>query len=280
MNAFYQKVALITGAASGIGRELARQLGRHGAIVIATDINEEGVEALVDSIRQDGGKADYYRLDVTDYHAVRQLVSYLVSSYGRLDYAFCNAGIGVGGETRDIPVEAWDRVLGVNLNGVVYTATEAYKAMVKQGSGHIINTASLAGLVYSGTLTPYVTTKHAVVAFSRCLRLEGKELGVNVTAFCPGFLDTGIYDSSLLYGITHEEAMKVKPFGIHPVEGAVEQLLKGVAANQELVVLPFYAKMMSWLTRFAGPVARLLTNTELKRMRQIRRVPITKEETA
>ena len=279
MSTFYQKVAFITGAASGIGRTAALQLAARGAMVIATDVNEAGVEALAEEIRQQGGKAEYFRLDVTDYHAVRTLIRYCVNNYKRLDYAFCNAGIGVAGEVRDIPIEDWERVLSVNLNGVIYTATEAYKVMVEQGFGHIVTTASLAGLTYAPVLVPYLTTKHAVVAFSRALRLEGKDLGVRVSAFCPGYISTNIYESSLYSGASFDELMALNQVKKIPVEEAVEQLLKGVAENRELIVMPLYGKLLSWMTRFSYPIVRSFSMQELARFRTVRKVPIRQGET-
>ncbi|GAA4413715.1 SDR family oxidoreductase [Nibrella viscosa] len=278
METYTEKIIFITGAASGIGRELACQLAEKGAVVVATDINGAAVEAVADEIQKQGGNVVSYQLDVTDYQAVKTLIRYIISRYGQLDYAFCNAGISVGGEVRDVPMPDWHKVLAVNLNGVIHTATEAYKVMVKQGFGHVVTTASLAGLVYQPTLIPYVTTKHAVVAFSRSLRLEGKALGVKVSAFCPGFIATNIYESSLMSGSTIDEAMKLNPFKLVAVEDAVQMLLKGVAANKELILLPFYSHALSWLTKHAYPLIRPLMLTNLTRYRQLRKVPVEAEE--
>ncbi|GAA4447464.1 SDR family oxidoreductase [Nibrella saemangeumensis] len=278
METFTGKIIFITGAASGIGRELADQLAEKGAVVVATDINGAAVEAVADDIQKQGGIATSYQLDVTDYQAVKTLIRYIANRYGQLDYAFCNAGISVAGEVRDVPMHDWHKVLAVNLNGVIHTATEAYKVMVNQGFGHVVTTASLAGLVYQPTLIPYVTTKHAVVAFSRSLRLEGKALGVKVSSFCPGFIATNIYESSLMSGTSVEDSMKLNPFRLVAVEDAVSALLKGVAANRELILLPFYSHALSWLTRHAYPLIRPLLLTNLTRYRQIRKEPSKAEE--
>ena len=190
MDGFKDKVAIVTGGASGIGRELCRQLGGHGATVIVADINREGAEEAASSIAgSTPGRARGVFLDVTQAEGVRKLIQDTATEFGRLDYMFNNAGIASGGEMRDMDWEHWRRMLDINLMGVIYGARAAYSVMVEQGFGHIVNTASGAGLFPIANSTPYVTTKHGVVGLSRSLRAEGADLGVKVSVVCPAMVD-------------------------------------------------------------------------------------------
>ena len=171
MEKFKDSVAIVTGAASGIGRALGQELARRGALVIMADIQRDLLEEAVGSITQAGHKAEAVTLDVTDFQAVKALVENTAARQGRLDYIFNNAGIAVGGEVRDVSIDDWRDVLDVNLFGVVNGVAAAYPLMVDQGYGHIINTASIEGLIpFPGTVS-YVASKYAVVGLSNALRV-------------------------------------------------------------------------------------------------------------
>ncbi|MGH9827680.1 MAG: SDR family NAD(P)-dependent oxidoreductase, partial [Blastocatellia bacterium] len=214
MDAFRDKIAIVTGAASGMGRSISEELARRGAIVIAADVNQPGVVETVSTIAAAGGKAQSVPVDVTQPEAVQALVDETVRQYGRIDYMFNNAGIAVVGEVRDLTLDHWRKTIDVNLWGVIYGAVAAYKVMAAQHSGHIVNTASVAGLIPSPTLTPYSVTKHAVVGLSASLRAEGAGLGVRVSAVCPGLVQTGIQAASTLVNTDRDvllERMPLKP---------------------------------------------------------------------
>ncbi|WP_234734738.1 SDR family NAD(P)-dependent oxidoreductase [Tellurirhabdus bombi] len=272
METFYQKVILITGAASGIGRELAFQLAGHGATVIATDVNEAGVEAVADEVRRRGGKADYYRLNVTDYHAVRMLIKLIKSEYEHLDYVFCNAHVELDGEVRNIPVENWERLLNVNLNGAIYTATEAYKIMMNQGSGHIITTAAPAS--DGSEPVAYQLTREALISFSRALQDKAKETGVRVSAFCPSYETNPAFEPFLSVEVPKEELFGLDQYQKIPVETVVDQLLKSVAANRELITMPLYTKLIAWMTRFSSPLMRTIAMPDSPGYKSVRKVTI------
>src|SRR6266851_10472536 len=189
------RVSIVTGGASGIGRALSAALVERGGCVVIADLDETGAAQAVEELSVAGpGTLVAASLDVREAHAVAELVQRTHREQGRLDMLFNNAGIGVGGYAQELGLEHWERAIDVNLRGVVHGVHAAYPLMIEQGQGHIINTASMAGLVPSPGLTPYAMTKHAVVGLSLSLRVEAAAYGVRVTAVCPGVVETPILD--------------------------------------------------------------------------------------
>jgi NAD(P)-dependent dehydrogenase (short-subunit alcohol dehydrogenase family) len=188
MGYFTNKVAIVTGGASGIGKAVAIELARNGADVIAADIDLLGVAQTAELIKQTGVNAEAAHVDVARGQDVETLVENTVANRGHLDYIFNIAGVAVMGEVRDLSLDHWRRIVDVNVLGVIQGATAAYRVMLKQGTGHIVNMASLAGLVGYPIMSAYAMTKAAVVAFSTNLRAEAEAFGVKVTALCPGFV--------------------------------------------------------------------------------------------
>jgi NAD(P)-dependent dehydrogenase (short-subunit alcohol dehydrogenase family) len=234
---FRGKIAVVTGAGSGIGRAVAERLGGLGATVCAADINEPGARETAAGIAAAGGNAYAAKLDVTKAPAVKKLIEATAKRHGRLDYMFNNAGIGVLGETRDMTDELWRRVIEVNLVGVLSGTLSAYQVMVRQGFGHIINTASLAGLVPVPFVAPYVTTKHAVVGLSKSLRGEGAALGVKVSVVCPGFVKTPILENYTAVNIDREALAGEVPKLLTDVKKAARVILSGVKKNKAIILV-------------------------------------------
>ena len=182
--------AIVTGAASGIGRALAEILAERGVDVVLADRQLELAEEVAGGIRKRGGTATAQELDVRDCERFDRVVAQTVERSGRLDYLFNNAGIGVSAEIKDYEPADWDDVFDVNLRGVAYGIQAAYPRMIRQGFGHIVNTASMAGLISGGFMASYTASKHAVVGLSRTLRIEAKQYGVKVSVVCPGVIRT------------------------------------------------------------------------------------------
>ncbi len=188
-------MAIVTGAASGIGKALSRALVLRGATVVLADVDEAGAKAAADDMAAGPpGRASGVGLDVTDAEAVATLVERTADDHGHLDFMFNNAGIGIVGQVHELTLAHWNRAIDVNLRGVVHGVVAAYPVMIGQGSGHIVNTASLAGLLPSPMLTPYGMTKHGVVGLSTSLRMEAAVHGVRVSVVCPGVIDTPLLD--------------------------------------------------------------------------------------
>ena len=186
------KIAIVTGAASGIGRALSEELARRNAEVVLADRQESVALEAAASIRAAGGRARGVALDVRDAGAFQQLAEATAQRCGRIDLLFNNAGIVVGGEARHYAVQDWDDVFDVNVRGVAYGVQAVYPIMIAQGFGHIVNTSSTAGImaIPEGS---YTASKYAVTGLSRALRIEAKRQGVNVSMLCPGPIRTPMF---------------------------------------------------------------------------------------
>ncbi len=249
MNNSKPKVAIITGGASGIDRALCEALAQTDTIIIAADINVKGAQKVAANISSNGGNARAEALDVTDAHAVKVLIDRVTAEYGRLDYLFNNAGITIGAEVRDLSLEQFRSILDTNLQGVIYGTLYAYAVMVKQGFGHIVNTASAAGLIPMPTQVPYCATKFGVVGFSRSLRLEASALGVQISVVCPGFVRTGIFEASPFLKVNKQKIIEKLPPKMMAPKQAAQLILKGVRKNKALIVFPTIARIFYWLYR-------------------------------
>jgi len=269
-NYYQDKIAVVTGGAAGLGRELCLELGRRGATVVAVDVDQEGAEEVCRTVREQGGQALSAYLDVTIYENAQRIVKDVVRKYGRIDLLFNNAGTALHGETRDLSVEQWRNVLDINLMGVIYAATSAYSVMVKQGAGQIVNIGSLAGLIPVPKEIPYCTSKWAVVGFTNTLRLEGAGLGVKVNLVCPGIMRTAIHQTVSYVNVDPQRLVRPQTNHFIPPEKAARIILQRAAKNQAIIIFPFYARLVWWLYRFNPAIFNLLFRKILKDFRKIR----------
>jgi NAD(P)-dependent dehydrogenase (short-subunit alcohol dehydrogenase family) len=243
---FGERSAIVTGAGSGIGAALSRALVAAGASVVCADLDLAGAERTVASI-SGPGTARAVELDVTSASGVAALVDEVAAQHGSLDLMFNNAGISIGGEAQELTLEHWNSIIDVNIRGVVHGVHAAYPRMVEQHSGHIVNTASMGGLMAAGLLTSYVMTKHAVVGLSLALRSEAAAFGVGVTAICPSAVDTPILDKGAVGRFDGRDYF-LKGQGVRrPLDPAVlaDQVLVAVADNKPLLVTPL-ASRIAW----------------------------------
>jgi NAD(P)-dependent dehydrogenase (short-subunit alcohol dehydrogenase family) len=239
------RTAIVTGGASGIGRAIAAALVTRGAHVTVADINGSGAEQVAAELAAAGpGTAVAAKLDVTDAAAVSTLYQSVKVDHGNLDLVFNNAGIAIGGLAEELSLQHWNRAIDVNLKGVVHGVHAAYPIMLEQRAGHIVNTASLAGLVPMPMGIPYTATKHAVVGLSLGLRAEAASRGVKVSVVCPGFVDTPLLTSvnpdlpeTLMSGDARADIKQSMP-RLYTAEKLARDIMRGVAKNQALIVAP------------------------------------------
>lgn len=259
------KIAVVTGAGSGIGRATARLLAQHGATVHVVEVNGDAAKAVAYEI---GSRAMSHHVDVTRPEQLEALADAVFAEHGRVDILHNNAGIGHGGDIEDTTVEDWQRVIGVNLLGVAYGVQAFVPRLLGQGRpAVIVNTASEAGLIPIARMAPYCASKFGVVGMSESLDAELKPRGIRVIAVCPGIINTPIISQGIMRGQLGEDQKKVvafyEKFGASPesvaktVLAAIDRPRLIVPAPRSHVTLPYLLHRVS--PRLAQPLARQLT---------------------
>lgn len=207
-------MALVTGGASGIGREAALLFAARGARVLVGDVDETGGGETADAIESAGGEARFLQTDVSDPGQVQSLVATAVAIWGQLDVAFNNAGIsGTFAPLPDQPLDDWNRVLAVNLTSVFVCMQSEIPAMLESGGGAIVNTSSAAGLMGFANLPAYVATKHGVVGLTKAIALEYASQGIRVNAICPGTIHTPMLEDFAGSAKTARDMGSMAPVG-------------------------------------------------------------------
>lgn len=273
---FAGKTAIVTGGASGIGLAMTARLVELGATVTIADVDGELAERRAGEL---GASVTGRALDVSDAAAVQAVVDEVVERNGRIDLLFNNAGISLGGPTHDLTAEHWQRIIDVNLRGVANGVLAAYPKMVEQGDGHIISTASGAGLFAPPFVAAYSATKFGVVGLTQALRPEAALHGVRVSVFCPGSVDTPLLDRSgpddlpppsaqAMSGREYLTILGQKPV---PADGVARKALDEVARNKAVIVVPSSAKLPWYLNRWSPALGRVITGAAARRVQ--RRLP-------
>ena len=234
------KIALVTGAGSGIGRATSLVLAREGATIVVSDVNADGGEETVSAIKYMGGDGMFVHADVSQAADVEALVGAVVNAYGRLDIAYNNAGIEgfTGGRLHEYPEDTWDRLIDINVKGVWLCLKYEIPQMLKQGGGAIVNTASAAGLVGSRQMSAYVASKHAVVGLTKSAALEYAKDGIRVNAVCPGIIDTPMMDR-LVEGRDPEYAASIpvrQPIGRKGTPGEIAEAVAWLCSDAASLV--------------------------------------------
>jgi NAD(P)-dependent dehydrogenase (short-subunit alcohol dehydrogenase family) len=259
------RVAVITGAGSGIGRSTALLLARHGARIHLGDLNREAAESVLAELTAAGGAGRAHTLDVADPAALEALAELIFAEEQRVDILHNNAGIGHGANVEATTYEDWQRVIGVNLLGVAYGVQAFVPRMLGQGRpASVINTASMAGIVPTAKMAPYCASKFGVVGMSEALNAELSKRGIHVSAICPGIIDTAIVATGIMRGdiaALHESATEFySRKGASPDEVA-QAVLRTIAHHRLIVPVPRRQVSLPYLLHrlspaLAQPIAR------------------------
>jgi meso-butanediol dehydrogenase/(S,S)-butanediol dehydrogenase/diacetyl reductase len=219
------KVAIVTGGASGIGRATARLFASEGAKVVVADLSADAAQDVAREIESDGAQALAVATDVADTASVQAMVEQTVDRFGRIDVLFSNAGYGFAGSVVDTEVDAWDRVMAVNGRGVYLCAKYVVPHMVAGGGGSIINTASTGSVVGIRERAAYCASKGAVSSLTRCMAVDHAADNIRVNAICPGTIDSPYHDAI---------AAKIDDPQAFRVQLAARQLLNRLGAPEEI----------------------------------------------
>lgn len=264
LRTYRECVAVITGGASGIGRAIAEELSRRGAAaIVVADLQKDAATETASAIRRFGARATAIELDVRDDDAVGQLATSTFERFGRVDYVFNNAGTGIMGETHLLEKREWGLVIDVNIRGVANVVRAFYPRLVEQGFGHMINTASCAGLMCTPFLSVYSATKHAVVGLSKAMRIEAARFGVRVSALCPGVVRTPLLTGGgiggTIYDLDEKEMLafweRMKPGEVTPF---ARDTLDAVAKNEGIIVFPKHNRAPLGLFRLVPKLEELV----------------------
>ena len=263
------RVALVTGAASGIGKATALAFGRRGADLVICDVDESGLKATESALQGLGRQVLARRVDVSDREAMRSFAEETGAQVGPLDIVMNNAGVGLGASFLDTSLEDWDWILRINLLGVVHGCHFFVPPMVARGTGgHVVNVSSAAGYLPAEALSAYVTTKYGVLGLSEALRLELAAHGIGVTAICPGIIDTPITRSSRLRGRDAAEGRREEMIEVYRKRGygperVADNVLRAIQRNRAVAPVSPEA-WIGWYAKRLSPalVSRLLSWAE------------------
>jgi NAD(P)-dependent dehydrogenase (short-subunit alcohol dehydrogenase family) len=249
-----RQIAIVTGGGSGIGAALGAALVNRSCSVTLVDIDEDGAGRTAERIRAAGpGEATAETVDVRDPEALSAVVQRTARAHGRLDLLFNNAGVSMPGEVQELQPGHWQRVIDIDLYGVIHGVMAAYPLMLQQGHGHIVNTASLAGLLPTPGGGAYAAAKFGVVGLSLALRAEAAERGVRVSVVCPGGIDTPIFEKKQHPGLpvpqslqerdSRQYALRMGGGRLYPSQRLALDVLRGVEANRAIIVAPASARL-------------------------------------
>ncbi|MBK5356106.1 SDR family NAD(P)-dependent oxidoreductase [Pseudomonas sp. TH41] len=265
------KRVLITGAASGIGREAALAFARRGAHIIATDINSDALKGVQTEVEALGAACMTYKLDVSSESEMQAFAEHIHTTLGPLDVLINNAGIGYLGQFLQSDLAHWQRVMDINVMGVVHGCYHFIPQMIKAGgTRHVLNVASVAGIYPSPTMAAYAASKHAVFGFSEVLKMELADTDIGVTTVCPGVINTPITQARSNISPSVSEAQLKRLHAYYQAKGCepelvAEGMVRAVQKGQDLLLVGPFAKLIFHLKRLSlGLMRRVMLSDARK----------------
>ncbi len=263
---FRNKVVVITGAGSGIGRSTALAFAKEGAILVIADKDEQRLKTVQGEIESFGTKAFIKQLDVSDKAQVQALAQFVINELGRVDILHNNAGVSVGGKIEDTSIEDWEWLLSINLWGVIYGVHYFLPSMIKQRCGHIVNTSSVLGLAATPATGTYSTAKFAIAGLGEALRPEVRRYGIGVTTVCPGLINTRIVSDGRIKTDNNSKSRKenvVAYFMNHgkPPELVAKAVLNAVKKDKAIVPVGLDARMFWYIKRISPGLFNMIMNS-------------------
>lgn len=253
---FKGKTAIVTGAASGMGKETAILLGSKGCTVLIVDINEEGLSETSKRLNEMNVRNKAYKVDLTEEDQVEHMASSLIGEFGGLDILVNAAGVTMMGDLVDVPLEEWRRVMGVNFWGTLHTIHFLLPSMIARKRGSIVNVVSGAGLFGLFSTGPYTASKFAVTGLSESIYDEVREHNVRVTAYCPGDTATPIFEKMSIYTWDPDKLRKVinSGFKLTSPEVQAQRILGAIERGRPLETADLFTKACYNLKRFCPPL--------------------------
>lgn len=243
------KIVVVTGATSGIGQVICEEVARRGALAIVTGRNLKKAEEIANTIRESGHLAEALKIDVSRKEEIKKGFESILKTHGRIDYLFNNAAILYMGEYHDMTDEQLDQLIDINLKGVAFGMLYAYRIMKEQGSGHLVNIASQAGLMPVPSMAAYSSSKHGVVGLSNSIRIEAEQFNVGVSVACLGLIKSEMLSKGTLKGIDKKSAISWMRFKEMDTLECVHQILADVERNKPYIIVPRYTKILWWVSR-------------------------------
>jgi NAD(P)-dependent dehydrogenase (short-subunit alcohol dehydrogenase family) len=245
------KRALVTGAASGIGRGIALALAREGAAVFLWDVNEAGLALVVNEIRALGVEATSRRVDLTQPAEISAAIRSLIEEWPTIDILINNAGVAYYGPTHSMTAEQWDWLMGINLLAPIQITRELLPMLLERPEAHIVNVCSISGLVAGGRFAAYHTSKFGLIGFSEALRAEYGRRGLGVSALCPGPVLTNLYRECAT-SKTGKTAPQPPQWLCTTVDAIASRAIKAIRRNQRMPIVGLMAHLL-WNAKWLGP---------------------------
>ncbi|MEM8945865.1 MAG: SDR family oxidoreductase [Planctomycetota bacterium] len=283
MRTLRNKSALVTGAASGIGRAIALRLAREGTDLYLLDIDQSGLVDVVAEAKREGVEVIGRRCDVSDLRQIQTSVEHIVDRWGGIDLLVNNAGITYYGQTTEMSAEHCEKLLSINLNAPVQFTRELLPTMLQRPEAHVLNIASFFGLIGTRRLAAYTASKFGLVGFSESLRAEYARTNLGVTAICPGFVDTNLFATAPL-GADRQQQKTPPSWMLTTPEKIAARSIKAVYRNEAQVVMQPYAKLAHWGKRLIPGVYdwahHLSRKRKTRRKDEICETPIARKRAA